>query len=145
MPTRRGLTVIELLVALAILALIIGVSVTFLRQAARGSVASTAARALATDLRYGSELTVSTQINHAVRFNTEQSSYTVVALRTPEQLVKTVTLDPSLRITSVTLPSLTAEFNTLGAATSSGSITLSHQSGAVSVVEVRPSGYVRVQ
>lgn|SRR3989338_3041440 len=141
---KKAFSLIELLVAFGVIALIAGISVTYLRQAAPGSLLRASARDLATDLRYGSELAVGTQINHAIQFNPATSQYTVIARTVPEQILKTVSLNESLTFSVITLPDNTVEFNSLGGALTAGSVVLQHQNGATATIDIRPSGYVKI-
>lgn len=143
---KKGFTLTEQLVSFGILALIIGiVSIAFIRQASTGQLMQTAAQQIAADLRYAAELAVTTQIRHAVRFDLALSRYTVVALQTPERMIKAVTLDSPLSLASTTLPLSTAEFNSVGAVSVPGTVTLRHQDGTTRIIDIRPSGYVRIE
>ncbi|MDO8505268.1 MAG: prepilin-type N-terminal cleavage/methylation domain-containing protein [bacterium] len=142
---KKGFTLVEFLVSFAIVALVAGISVTYLRQAGPGSILRAGALDLATDLRYASELAVSTQVRQEVRFNNPSaSSYTIVALSIPEQIVKTIQLDSSLTFGSITLPSNTAEFNSIGSVFAPGTVILQHQNGMQKTIDIRPSGYVQM-
>ena len=142
---RRGFTLMEMLVSFAILALVIGVSATFLRVSGPSIALRAASRDIASDLRHASELASSTQINHAVRFDIANSRYTIVRESATEVIVKQSTLPSSLAFSSITIAGASAEFNTLGATTTPGIIMLTHQNGASATIDLRPSGYVRMQ
>lgn len=142
---NKAFTLIEFLVSFAIVVLLAGISVTYLRQAGPGSILSAGSQNLATDLRYASELAVATQVRHAVRFNNPATSqYTIVALETLERTIKTVLLNSALSFGLITLPGGTAEFNSLGAATTPGTVLLQHQNGIQKTIDIRPSGYVQI-
>ena len=141
---RKGFTIIEFLVAFALVILTIGVSANFLRSALKSETLEQAARTLASDLRYASELASATQTNHEVRL-TLPADYSIVRIAAPEVIVKKVTLDPTLSFSSITLPANTATFNTLGAAASTGAITLVHVEAGSKTINLRPSGYVKIQ
>ena len=142
---RKGFTLVEVLVSFAILALVVGVSAAFLRASGPSMTLRSASRDIASDLRHASELASSTQIGHVVRFNIAASRYIIVRTGTPEVIVKESTLPAALAFSSSTIPNNSAQFNTLGATPTPGIITLQHQNGATAAVDLRPSGYVRIQ
>ena len=143
---KKGFTLVEYLVTFGIIILIVGIiSITFIRRASTGQIMQTAAQQIATDLRYASELAVATQIRHVVRFNPAVGHYTLVALEMPERMVKEVLLDPTIELSSITLSSNMAEFNSVGAVSTAGLITIRHQDGTTRTINIRPSGYVRIE
>ncbi|GEM_PF-5680282 len=141
---RKGFTIIEILVSFGILALILGVSVLFLRLAGPTLTLRSAARMLSADLRYTAELANTTQIIHALRVDIPNSRYLIVRKTDPEVLVKEVTLNQGITFFTTTIPAGNAEFNILGATSTPGLITIQHQSGTTSTIDLRPSGYVRI-
>lgn len=142
---RRGLTYIELLVTFALIAIVATIGgVAYLRATGPSTVVRAAARELAADLRLASQYASATQINHAVRLDlTPNHHYHLVRLSQPEVEIKTVNLPQNVTFSAITLPQNAATFNVLGAAVASGAVTLQHSQGQTSMVEVRPSGYVR--
>lgn len=141
---KRGFTIVEILISFGVLALIIGITVTYLRYGAPEQILRGATQNITTDLRYAAELASATQVNHAVIFDATARVYTMMALSTPTQTIKTVALTEGLQITANTLPNNQAEFNALGAAITPGTITLQYQGDKTAVIEVRPSGYVQI-
>ena len=140
-----GFTLFEFLVTFGILALLITVAAASLRAAGPSLAMRASARMLASDLRYTSELSSSTQIAHALRINPISSSYTIVRLSDPEIVVKEVRLNEAIRMSEITIPSGSVIFNTLGATSTPGTIRLTHSNGATNIIDVRPSGYVRIE
>lgn len=142
---RQGFTLIETLTAIAIITIIagIGAGATFLRSTQPSSELNAAVQTLVADLRYASSLATSTQINHTVFFSSQ--GYTITRLSQTNFTVKEVMLKSPIQITQTSLPSNTVEFNTLGAVTQSGTITMSYNLGLNMTIDVRPSGYVRIQ
>lgn len=142
---RKGFTLIELLVTFSILALVVGIITTTLRAAGPTLTLRAAAQNLAADLRYTAELTTSTQSPHLLRLHATEPRYTIVRAGATEEILKEVTLDRALTITEITIPERTAIFNTLGATSTPGTIILRHRNGRTRTVDLRPSGYVRLQ
>lgn len=141
----RGFTLIETLTTIAILIVLatIGVGTTYLRSTQPSSALNAAVQAMITDLRYASELSTATQINHTVQFNTQ--SYVITRLTQPNLIVKEVPLETPIQITQTSLTDNTVEFNILGATDAGGTVTISYNLGLTSTIDIRPSGYVRVQ
>lgn len=142
---KQGATLVEVLTIVAIIAIIGGVSVGYIRTTAPGSILNSQGRAIATDLRYAAELAVSTQINHTVRFDATLNQYAIFVLENPERLIKQTTLHSDLSFASITLLQNAAEFNALGAVVALGVVTIQHRNGAISIIDVRPSGYVQIR
>lgn len=143
---NQGFTLIEFLVSFAILLLIIGTaSFTFLRSASRDFALQTAARQITADLRYAAELSVSTQVRHLVRFDAAAGTYTVAAREDPERIIKDAHLGEQLSFGAISLTGATVEFNNLGAVTEAGTVMITHVNGAARTIDIRPSGYVRIE
>ena len=142
----RGLTYIELLVTFALVAIMATLGgVAYLRATGPTTVTRATARELAADLRLASQYASATQINHAVRLDSNPAPhYHLVRLADPEVEIKTVNLPQNVIFSAITFSQNTAIFNVLGAALAAGAVTLQHSAGNTSTVEVRPSGYVRV-
>ncbi|KKU72738.1 MAG: hypothetical protein UX98_C0018G0017 [Parcubacteria group bacterium GW2011_GWA2_47_26] len=140
----KGLTLIELVTTVGLMVLAAGIiSAVYLRSVLPSTNLRAVRGNLAANLRYAAELATTTQINHAVRFDPQNSRYELVRLTIPEVIIKSVTLPSQVTITSTTFPLNTVTFNVLGATAQAGSVDLRHNSNETMTVEVRPSGYVR--
>lgn len=136
---------LEILVVLGIAILITTVSSVYLRSIQPQSSLNATAKDITGDIRLASELASTTQINHIVRFDLLNGSYTLARLTAPEIILKTEYLESKLVFSQTTLPQNSAEFNTLGASVAPGTVTLTHQNGLNITIDIRPSGYVRIQ
>jgi len=143
--STAAFTLVEILVTFAVIGLLITITTTFLRLAGPTLTLRSATRDLASDLRYASELSLSTQIPHAVRLDANLQRYSIVRQTVPEVILKQVSLDSSLSFASVTIPEATAVFNSLGATSTPGTITIRHTNNATVIIDIRPSGYVRIE
>ncbi|MBI2551886.1 hypothetical protein HYW17_01125 [Candidatus Uhrbacteria bacterium] len=141
----KGFTLVEFLTTFGILALLLTVAAASLRAAGPTLATRAAARTLAADLRYASELASSTQTAHALRLNPAGSAYALVRLADPEIIIKNARINETVRLGEITVPEATVVFNTLGATATPGIITLIHASGTTMLINVRPSGYVRIE
>ena len=142
---RAAFTLLEFIVSFGIIALVAGLTAYTIRASGPSLTLRAAARALAADLRQASELASSAQIIHEVRFNAADGSYTLTRAGAPETTVKIVTLNATLNFDAITIANDTAVFNTLGATGTPGNIVLINRNNQRSTVQLRPSGYVRIQ
>ncbi len=140
---RKGFTLIEILTVLTIVILISLISVAFLRTTQPSSTLNSAVQNLITDIRYASELSTATQVNHRVQFSTDR--YSIIRLSEPNFTVKEILLTSPLQISGTTLTNDRVEFNTLGAANENGTVTLLYNADLSATIDIRPSGYVRLQ
>lgn len=143
---KKGFTLIELITTTVVIILLItSISIAYYRSIQPDTVLSSTARTIASDLRLASEMASTTQVNHAIRFNLPGGYYSLMRLSEPENTIKTEYLEATITFSQTTLPNNSAEFNTLGAAVASGTITLLYQDGPTITLHIRPSGYVRIE
>lgn len=141
---RPGFTLTEFFIAFTIAAFLGIITVSFIRIYQPTASLRTAARLVASDIRHTSSLASTVQISHELRINALNGQYSIVRLSVPEIVVSERTLDPSISFASTTFPGNVITFNTLGAAAVQGTVTLEYTDGAQTVLDVRPSGYVRI-
>jgi prepilin-type N-terminal cleavage/methylation domain-containing protein len=143
--TKPGFTLIEMLFAISIIAIMTAVGIPFYQNIIKNLNLNSVSRSLASDLRYAQQLAVTTQVNHGVIFSILNNSYQLKNQGT-QTVIKTVTIDDGIRLDSIVgLESDTATFNATGAATSTGIITLINENNRTSTIEIKPSGYVKIQ
>lgn len=141
---RKGISIVEIMIIVAIIGIISTISVPFFRDAAMSLSLSGAARNLASDLRYAQQLSVTTQINHSVVFDVANNDYSIINTDTSSE-IKSGKIDPPIFIQSISEAlDDTATFNATGAATSTGSIILANSEGRTTTIEIKPSGYVEI-
>lgn len=142
---RRGYSIVEIMIIVAILGLIATVSVPFYRAAALNLTLSGAARDLASDLRLAQQQAVTTQINHSVAFNQAANTYAVINASTGA-VIKSSRINSQIFIQSInSLANDTVTYNATGAATATGSVILSNPGGKTATIEIKPSGYVEIR
>lgn len=142
---QNGFTLIEVMVALLVTAILASISVPFYRSFSFNLDLKSTARDVASDLRYAQQLAVTTQINHLVVFNINTNHYSIKNSQT-ENIIKSISIKNPVTILSITdLPGNTVTFNATGAATSSGVIILTNPNNREATIEIKPSGYVKVQ
>lgn len=142
---KEGFTMIELLIALAVLSIVTVISLPVYRQIKPTLDLNTETRDIASDLRYAQQLSVTEQINHNVVFNSVLNSYEIINSQT-SSVIKSKNINSNISISSISgLASSTATFNVTGAATEAGSIILANSNNATTTISIKPSGYVKIE
>lgn len=139
------MTLAELLVAIAIIAIAAAVAAPFYRSIAMNISLNAASRDLASDLRLAQQLAVTTQMNHRAVFYPSDNSY-AIKNAVSDATIKSRAIKPPITIMSIDSVLINSVvFNSTGAVASSGSITLVNPNNRTSTIEIKPSGYVRIQ
>ena len=134
----------EMLVAIAIIAAMSVIGLPFYRSVMQNLNLNSVARGMSSDLRYAQQLSVTTQVNYSVTIDPISNYYYIKNSQT-EEIIKTVTVKDNIDIQSVNdLPNNTATFNATGAAISTGNIILSNINNRQATIEIKPSGYVKI-
>lgn len=142
---KTGFTLVEILFAIGIIGMTTAIGIPFYQSTIKNLNLSSTARSVASDLRYAQQLAVTTQINHSVIFSIIGNSYQIKNQGT-QNIIKTVKIDDGIALDSIIgLEYDTATFNATGAATSTGIITLKNENNRTSTIEIKPSGYVKIQ
>ena len=143
-----GSMLMEVVVGLGIIALFVTVSIPYFRQFQSNMILGAAAREMAADLRYAQQLTVTEQITHGVEFDDVFGNYRVVKIDAgaATTTLKTVDLHSDLDYESISgLTDNRVIFNSYGGVTESGTVTLVNSGHMTKSIEIKPSGYVRIE
>jgi len=145
MTNLRGFTLVELIIVIGIIVIISTISVPFYQNTAQNLNLSSVARSLASDLRYAQQLSVSTQDQYGVIFNLPENSYHIIN-QTQNQTIRQQFLHDNITIQSINgLSNNSIFFNPAGAVSESGIITLTNPNNRTTNIEIKPSGYVKIQ
>ena len=145
--SRNGFTLMEFLVVIGIIGILTLIGIPTFRSIQPSLQLSGVTRELITDLRYAQQLTVTEQVEHGVLFDSAQKKYQVIKHGETED---TVLKEKSLpgEIKTLTITGLTnnneARFNPYGAIKEIGTITLINIKEEMKIIDVRPSGFVRI-
>ncbi len=144
---KKGFTLIEIMMVIGILAILSTVGWTVFNNFQPALELSAVARNLTSDLRYVQQLAVTEQINHGIGFSATTKSYQLYKFgATTQELVNRVL--PSVisfcQITGLSDGSL-AIFNPYGAVLVAGSVCLANSKGQSKIVDIKPSGFVKIQ
>lgn len=149
--SKRGFTLVELIIVLAIISLLTAVTIPLWRQFAPNFKLSSETEKVVQELRLAQQKTVTEQITYLVRFDKEAESYTVIRLvPDPEnpgeylpETVKTQTLDSEIEIKELyNLGEPEIKFTAAGGVAEAGQIELANRQGKTKLIDVRPSGFI---
>ena len=143
---QKGYLLINLIAGIAIIALIIGISLPYIRNYQIDSKLSAEARELSGNLRHAQQLSVTNQTVHGVEFDISNDSYFVKKYGGSTTTVKGVVLDPSVSLEEVNgLSDNRVKFNFYGGVDNAGEVILNNINNSTSTIRIKPSGYVEVE
>lgn len=137
-------TLTEMLIAIGIISLMAAIGLPFYRSVSMNLSLSSAARDLASDLRQAQQLSVTEQVNYRLIFNQANDSYSIINSDTGNRVKEKTVKQPTTILSITGLAEDTAEFNATGAASSTGSIVLTNPNLRQITIEIKPSGYVKI-
>lgn len=141
---EKSFTITELMVVMAIVAVLALIGVPAFRAYQPALALSGAVKELATDLRYAEQLAVTEQIDHGVRFFLDTDQYQIIKYSSPEEIIKSKNLPTEVNFQTITgLTDNEAVFNPYGAARESGSVVFVNTKNATSTIDIRPSGFIK--
>lgn len=142
--TIRGFSIMELVLAIAILGLLGLFSLPLINNYQQKTQLEQQARALAIDLRYTQQQAIAQQKNFALTLDTETNSYTISNVA-DDILIRQVQLHPHISFSTITgLTNNTVVFNQGGGVAETGIIVLTNTQSTDTAIEIKPSGYVTI-
>lgn len=144
---NKGNMLIDLLVALGIIALLSTISIPYLRKYQPNLKLNATARDLTTDIRYAQQLTVTEQKVHLVSLNDAQDKYEILKIdAAATSTVKSVSLDAEVSFKEISgLTNNQIVFNFYGGVSQSGQIILTNINNVDAVINIKPSGYIQLE
>lgn len=150
MNLKNGFTLFELLTIIAIAAILLLISIPAYQKLLPQLKLQTAAREITGLLRQAQQNTVTEQITYLVKFNSQNKEYQLIKREYPESqppidtVIETKQLDSDLTFSQTTFSQSEALFNTAGAVSEAGSVTISLTDGRQKTIEVRPAGFINI-
>jgi prepilin-type N-terminal cleavage/methylation domain-containing protein len=140
-----GFTLLEVLTVLAVLTVLLVVGLPVYRQIQPSLDLNSALRDMASDLRWAQQLAVTEQNVYRVAFNSANNYYEVINTASNE-VIKHKNLSSQLRLQTIAgLTDNAVNFNATGAAIENGSVTLINSQNQTATIDIKPSGYVKIQ
>ncbi|MFH1111578.1 MAG: GspH/FimT family pseudopilin [Patescibacteria group bacterium] len=142
---QHGFTILEIMVVIGIIVLLSLISVPLFREQQMSTELKANARAILADLRLAQQRTVAEQTTYLVKLYDSPSRYQLIRRESGDAVVKDRSLTNS--ITWQDMGGFTNNevvFTSNGAVVQSGTIVLKNNYNHTTIIEVKPSGYVRV-
>ena len=141
-----GFTLFEFLVIIVIIGIIAAVSWSALRTLQPSWRLDGAVRDLATDLRYAQQQSVTEQVNYGIHFSSTTNKYQIIRYGTTTENVLEKSLPEGVDFYQITgFINEEVVFNPYGAVKEMGSVSLINIEQKVKIIEVRPSGFVKIK
>jgi Tfp pilus assembly protein FimT len=142
---QAGSLLVEVLGVLGIFLLIALISIPYIKKYQPNLKLNGVAKEFVSDLRYAQQLTVTEQAVHIVDIDLIENKYEILKLGTATTTVKSVNIDPEIFFFNVSgLSDNQVRFNSYGAVREAGDITLININNKTVIVEIKPSGHVRL-
>lgn len=142
---QKGYLLINLTIGLGIIALIVALSLPYIRSYQINSKLSAEARDMAGNLRYAQQLSVTEQTVHGVEFSTSSDVYWIKRYGGATSTIREISLDPSANMSHISgLVDAVVKFNFYGGVDHSGEVVLNNKN-TTSTVVIKPSGYVKIK
>lgn len=143
---EKGITVVEMLVAIFIIGILAGFIYTGLTNY-RGTIdLNGITRELLTDLRYAQELAVAQQVKHGIQFFRNEKKYQIIKYGETEEVIKEKQLPEGISFKNIEGLSLDrVRFTSFGAVEEAGIITLESNDNLEKKIKIRPSGFIEVE
>ena len=141
-----GFTLFEFLVIIAIIGIIATISWSTLRTLQPSWRLDGAVRDLVTDLRYAQQQSVTEQINYGIHFSSTTNEYQIIRYGTTTENVLEKSLSEGVDFYQITgFSNDDVVFNPYGAVKEMGSVSLINIEEKIKIIEVRPSGFVKIK
>jgi Tfp pilus assembly protein FimT len=142
---QKGGLLVEVLGVLGIFLLIASISIPYIRKYQPNLKLNGVAKELVSDLRYAQQLTVTEQIIHMVQIDLIDNKYEILKLDTATTTIKSVNIDSEIFFSEVNgLSDDQVYFNSYGAVREAGDITLININGKTALIEIKPSGHIKL-
>ncbi|MFH1866618.1 MAG: hypothetical protein ABIJ81_00850 [Patescibacteria group bacterium] len=143
---KRGFTLMEVMVVIGILILLVIIGIPALRIGQQSTEVRADARTLLNDLRLTQQLTVGEQTTHLIKiFTATPHKYHLVKREGSDTVIKERLLTSGITWqNSGGFTNNEIIFTTTGAVVEAGTVILQNTAAKTVSVEIKPSGYVRV-
>ncbi len=142
---KKAFTTTELLVVISLIGIIVLIGFPAFRAYKPRLELLGTVRELVIDSRHAEQLAVAEQVNHGIRFSFGPDKYQIVKYEATEEILKEKFLPTGISFHEVDgFTNDEVIFNPYGAVEESGTVTLVNTKNSTTVLDIRPSGFVRV-
>ena len=144
----NGFTLIEILVVISIISIITGIFFGGLRTLQPAMRLDGVVRDLATDLHYIQQQAVSEQFNYGISFLIDTNEYQILKYITSTTTQEISKKSLAQGISFYEIKDFTDNnviFNPYGSVTEAGSISLVNNKQEIKIINVRPSGFIKIE
>jgi Tfp pilus assembly major pilin PilA len=143
---KKGFILLNTLVAIIFFIVVVAISMPYIRNYRINSELSAEARKIVSELKYTGQRSVTEQVVYGIFFDETNDSYQVIKVDGATSTIKTLFLENSINIKQVNgLSGDQVRFNFYGGVSDSGEIILESVLGKEIIIEIKPSGYVKIQ
>ncbi|HNW09391.1 MAG TPA: prepilin-type N-terminal cleavage/methylation domain-containing protein [bacterium] len=142
---QTGFTLIEVAIILSVIGIITLVSLPVYQQIQPNISLNSETREIVSNLRYAQQLSVTEQKKYGIVFNQGPNNY---ALKNTEtgSIIKNFEIQSQITIADISgFTDNTVIFNVAGAVLESGTITITNLQNEQNIIEIKPSGYVKIK
>ena len=142
----RGFTLFEFLVIIAIIGIIATISWSALKTLQPSWRLDGAVHDLAADLRYAQQQSVTEQVNYGIHFSSTTNEYQVIRYGTTTENILEKSLPEEVNFYQIIgFDGDEVIFNPYGAVKEMGSVSLINIEEKIKIIEIRPSGFVKIK
>jgi len=142
---KEGFTLIEIIIVLAIMGIIVLIGFPVLKSYRPNLRLSGTVRELINDLRYVEQSALTEQINHGIRFFSDEDKYQIIRYGATEEILEEKYFPPEVNFYLISgFSGNQVIFNPYGAASEPGTITLINTGNSTTTIEIKSSGFVRI-
>jgi len=145
MKKSVGLTLIEVLVVIAMMAILTAIFSLNIFRILPSIRLSGAARNLVLDLKKAQRYAIEQQFIYEVRFLTSENKYQIIKkTNIPVIIISEVSLPEEISFGQISFEPPLVDFNAAGLPSVSGTIILNNQAGRSATIEIEPAGFIKV-
>lgn len=141
---NKGFTLTEILIAISFISIVFLISLYALSELAPGMQLSGSAREIATDLRFIQQSAITEQSDYCIKMFYDLKKYQIMKCDESEIILEKVLPNHVSGFSSTVFSGNKIEFNPYGAVKESGTITLTNSSGKTKTIEIKASGFVKI-
>ncbi len=146
--SNNGFTLIEIFIVISIIFIITGIFFGGLKTLQPSMRLDGVVRDLTTNLRYAQQQAVSEQFNYGISFFMGTNEYQILKYITPTTTEEILKKSLTQGISFYEVKDFTDDiviFNPYGSVTEAGSISLINDKQEIKIINIRPSGFIKIE